>query len=306
MNYQDYQNSNVKDKTSYFLDSLSPSNRTADYYVNWDKVIDKHNAYFDYLKELNSLLGIENIKEEARSLFLKKPYLLKAIPILIAHRIKNNEQMIVMELDEQYNRSFYSLDFNNIDLNEIDEYLKFIEDTGLFDFLKNSGITNLSDYLYGVEAGMDTNARKNRSGDAMESFIERQVREACERLNYDYRTQLTSKKIKEELGWDINTDRKNRRFDAVIYNCDSNEIYIIETNYFGGGGTKPSSVTGEFTGLDHEIKQSDTSVTFIWVTDGLGWKDGRRALEESFNHIDYIFNMEMLENDYIYEFLKQQ
>ncbi|MCD8916255.1 type II restriction endonuclease [Staphylococcus simulans] len=182
--------------------------------------------------------------------------------------------------------------------------MRFIEDVGLLSFLKNSRVKSLVDYAYGVEAGMDTNARKNRSGKAMESFIERKVRTACERLGYKYRMEMTAKKVKEELGWNITTDRTNRRFDAVIYNENTRELYIIEANYYGASGTKPSAVTGEFTGLDDSIKNSKDKATFIWVTDGLGWEKGKTALTESFKHVDNIFNMEMLDNDYIYEFLK--
>ena len=54
----------------------------------------------------------------------------------------------------------------------IDEYSKFMRNTGLFDLLENHIINNLVDYIMGVEVGMDTNGRKNRTGEAMEDLVE--------------------------------------------------------------------------------------------------------------------------------------
>lgn len=34
---------------------------------------------------------------------------------------------------------------------------------------------------------------------------------------------------------------------------------------------------------------------FIWVTDGLGWHITKRPLEETYNHNEYVFNLNMLE-----------
>lgn len=46
----------------------------------------------------------------------------------------------------------------------IDEYALFMENTGIFDLLSNHLIANLYDYILGVEVGLDTNTRKNRTG----------------------------------------------------------------------------------------------------------------------------------------------
>ena len=38
-------------------------------------------------------------------------------------------------------------------------------------------------------------------------------------------------------------------------------------------------------------------VTFIWITDGTSWKSARRNLEETFNTLDTIYNINDLDND---------
>ena len=45
--------------------------------------------------------------------------------------------------------------------------------------LKNKDIKNLVDYVFGVEAGLDTHARKNRSGDVMEDIVESIFKDNC-------------------------------------------------------------------------------------------------------------------------------
>ena len=47
---------------------------------------------------------------------------------------------------------------------EPEKIYSFLLETGLDEVFKNRKIKNLCDYVFGVEVGLDTNARKNRSG----------------------------------------------------------------------------------------------------------------------------------------------
>ena len=68
--------------------------------------------------------------------------------------------------------------------------------------------------------------------------------------------------------------------------------YFIETNFYGGGGSKLKATAGEYKYL-HDFLINDGH-KFVWITDGLEWKTTKRALEETFNHIDYLLNLKML------------
>ena len=50
--------------------------------------------------------------------------------------------------------------------------------------------------------------------------------------------------------------------------------------------------------LDEESKKV-SGVTFIWFTDGLWWLSARKNLEETFNEMDTIYNIEDLEHGII-------
>ncbi len=147
-------------------------------------------------------------------------------------------------------------------------------------------IKNLVDYMIGVEAGLDSNGRKNRGGHAMENIIEVFVSDLCERKGVRYLKEANADKIRAELGYDVPVDRSSRRYDFVIDN--GKELFIIETNFYGGGGSKLKSTAGEYRSLFDVLKEK---YKFIWITGGYGWKKTARPLRETFDYNDYLINL---------------
>ena len=45
-----------------------------------------------------------------------------------------------------------------------------------------------------------------------------------------------------------------------------------------------------------EEAKAVTGVEFIWVTDGGGWRSARRNLEETFNTMQHLYNINDMEN----------
>jgi len=88
----------------------------------------------------------------------------------------------------------------------------------------------------------------------------------------------------------MTVDKTSRRIDFVIFN--GKDLFLIETNFYTGGGSKLKATAGEYqTMFDYWKKDGHK---FIWVTDGEGWKTTKRPLEETFNHIDYTLNLDMV------------
>ncbi|HFI0120187.1 TPA: type II restriction endonuclease [Streptococcus suis] len=301
MNLQFYINLSCEQRLEFFLDTLSITNRTPEYYVNWEKVERETKKFELELHTLNYLIGKEDIYVEALTLFSQQPNLLKAIPSLIASRDK---LLDILSIDEQDKMSFMQLDFSTIDVQRIHEYVDFIEQTGLLDFLQHKANRSLVDYVYGVEAGLDSNARKNRSGTTMEGIIERHVAKLCKELNLTYKAQATAPFIQENWNITVPVDKSERRFDIAIFSKEQNKVWLIETNYYGGGGSKLKAVAGEFTELNQFIQTSHDDVEFIWITDGQGWKTAHLPLSEAFGHIVNVFNLEMLKNGFLAELIK--
>ena len=88
MNFNTYISSSSEDRLKIFLNTLSITNRTPNYYVNWKKVDRETKKYELELNTLNYLIGKDDIYSEALRLFTKQPNLLKAIPSLSASRDK--------------------------------------------------------------------------------------------------------------------------------------------------------------------------------------------------------------------------
>ena len=296
MNLQKYISSSYEDRLKQFLNTLSVTNRTPEYYVNWEKVERETKRYELELHTLNYLIGKDNIYSEALHLFTKQPNLLKAIPSLIASRDK---VLDILTIDENDNMSFDSLNFSKIDKNRIKDYVDFVKQSGLLDFLQKKANRSLVDYVYGVESGLDSNARKNRSGTTMEGILERHVAKISQEQKLEWKAQATAQFIKDKWGIKVPVDKSERRFDVAVYSREKHKVWLIETNYYGGGGSKLKAVAGEFTELSQFVITSDDDVEFVWVTDGQGWRTAHLPLAEAFSHITNVFNLEMLREEFL-------
>lgn len=302
MNLLNYHNLSSEERLEEFLSTLSITNRTPEYYVNWKKVDRETKKYELELNTLNYLIGKDDIYSEALRLFTKQPNLLKAIPSLIASRDK---VLDILTIDNDDDMSFEQLNFKTIDPSRIDDYMKFIEQSGLLMFLQHHANRSLVDYVYGVETGLDSNARKNRSGTTMEGILERHVSKIAQEQNLEWKAQATSQFIKDKWGIKVPVDKSERRFDIAVYSREKHKVWLIETNYYGGGGSKLKAVAGEFTELSQFVVTSDDDVEFVWVTDGQGWKTAHLPLAEAFSHITNVFNLEMLREGFLSELFQQ-
>ena len=302
MNLLNYHNLSSEERLEEFLSTLSITNRTPEYYVNWKKVDRETKKYELELNTLNYLIGKDDIYSEALRLFTKQPNLLKAIPSLIASRDK---VLDILTIDNDDNMSFEQLNFKTVDASGIDDYMKFIEKSGLLKFLQRHANRSLVDYVYGVETGLDSNARKNRSGKTMEGILERYVSRISKEQKLEWKAQATAKFIKNEWGIEVPVDKSERRFDVAVYSKEKHKVWLLETNYYGGGGSKLKSVAGEFTELSQFVVTSDDDVEFVWVTDGQGWLTAHLPLAEAFSHITNVFNLEMLREGFLSELFRQ-
>ena len=296
---QTYKKLNLKNDENeifeYFFKTLTDSIFTWDYFVDFEKVKKNIHLIEKELNLLNVLIGKNDIDKEFISLVSEYPNVRKVLPILIAIRnSKLKDLKIIDDFEELKSESKIDLFNPTVELTtEIKEDLvAFFEYSGLKNIFQDKDVKNIVDYCFGVEVGMDTNARKNRTGQAMESIVEKIILKFAEKNNLDYIPQATQKKIKEKWNFDIKIDKTNRIFDFAVLEKFKNKIFIIETNYYGGGGSKLKSTAGEYQYLSDFLKKQ--GIDLIWVTDGLGWKTTKKSLFETFIHNDYLLNIELV------------
>ena len=278
------------------INTLSETIKTYDFFVDWEKIENNVNKVEKRLNILNYLIGKENFKEEFISLLKEYPEVITTFPILIAVRthsltVLNNKTMDLETLEFRERKKLSNED--------IEKYYKFFKETGLENLLKDRKIKNLVDYVFGVEVGMDTNARKNRIGKLMENIVKKYIEDdLCSKYdNIEYIFQATKDKILNK--WNINLilDKTDRNFDFAIFNKNKGMLYLIEVNFYSGGGSKLKATAGEYQTLNEFITdRNDKNIKFIWITDGKGWETAKNPLKESFNKGVIILNLEMVKN----------
>lgn len=260
-----------------------------DYFVNWEKVHKNIKPIEKELNLLNVLIGKENIEQEVYDLIKEYPQVIKVFPFLIAFR----DTQVAM-LTDVTNFLYKDYDFKSRLLTDADckDLATFFMKSGLGDLVKDKRVKNLVDYVTGVEVGLDSNGRKNRGGTMMENIVETFVKAACDELGLQYMSQANAKKIKDKWGITIQVDKSSRNLDFAINK--NGQLYFIECNFYGGGGSKLKSTATEYVKMNEYWNAQ--GITFIWVTDGAGWKSTLKPLREYFDKADYLLNLEMLKD----------
>ena len=277
---------------STFRDSIA----TYSYYVDFKKVYGNINNIKIELNILNSLIGSKNIKSDFEKIISKYPETLKCIPILLA--VRNYEIAVSDE------NGSYQFDFET-QTRTIEKYSEFMEKSGLFDLLQNHLIGNLLDYVTGIETGLDSNGRKNRGGHLMEDLVESYIKKAGFVKDETYFKEMYIHEITDRWNIDLsaisNQGKMEKRFDYVVKTL--NQIYVIETNFYGSGGSKLNETARSYKTLAGEI-DTINGVTFVWFTDGSGWKSARHNLEETFDVMEHIYCINDMENAVMGEVFK--
>lgn len=255
-----------------FMSQLRETNATLDFYCDFPKIARNVADIEINLNTLNYLIGKENLREAVEALWHKDPSVFEVMDILIATRKKDDKKYID---NDGSMHSVHSL------FGSVDGVMKFIEGTGLDKVFKSKEVKDLVDYVFGVETGLDTNARKNRSGEITETLVAR----IFSNSGVAYREQVSSKEF-PAISTVLGADQKV--FDFVI--TANGKTYLIEVNFYSGGGSKLNEVARSYTDVAPKVN-GVPGFEFVWITDGIGWNSARNKLEEAFAAIPSIYNL---------------
>lgn len=255
-----------------FLIQLKETNQTLDFFCDFDKISQNVKNIEISLNMLNYLIGKSNLKEAVEDVWKRDKSAFDVMDILIAVRDDGNKKVI----DSLGNCVPLTSLFTSVD-----GVVEFLENTGLSELFKNNRIKDLVDYVFGIETGLDSNARKNRSGHIMEDTVEN----IWKANNVTYKKEIYSHDY-PELASALGDDEK--RFDFVIETTE--KIYLIEVNFYSGGGSKLNEVARSYSDIAPKIN-AVPGFEFVWITDGIGWKSAKNKLQEAFNIIPSIYNL---------------
>ena len=267
-----------------FIEQLAETNSTLSSFVDYEKIQSHIDKISIKLNQLNFLLGKKDLKASVEKLFTENPSTFDVLEILIAvreghkkHVLDSSGKLIPLE-------SYYD---------SPEQVYIFLKETGLEDIFNNNKITNLVDYVFGIEVGLDTNARKNRGGKEMENTLTK-IFENNE-VPFSKEVKHTTFKSLTSLGDDV------KRFDFVIKT--KIKTYLIETNFYNGGGSKLNEVARAYSDIAVKINKYP-EFEFVWITDGKGWLSAKNKLQEAYNNIPHLYNLTNLK-DFLEEVKKE-
>ena len=255
-----------------FMSQLQETNQTLDFFCDFDKISRNVEDIKLSLCILNSLIGSTDMRKSVETIWNRDKSAFDVMDILIAVRSEGKKKFLnslgnCIVLDSLFE--------------SIDGVMEFLDNTGLTDIFQSRKINDLVDYVFGIETGLDTNARKNRSGHVMENMVAR----IFDKNGIGYRQEVYSSEwpdITKVLGDD------EKRFDFVIET--STKIYLLEVNFYSGGGSKLNEVARSYSDISPKIN-SIPGFEFVWVTDGIGWKSAKNKLQEAYSIIPSIYNL---------------
>ena len=259
-----------------FMSQLQETNQTLDFFCDFDKISANVAEVEMSLNTLNYLIGKDDLAKGVAEIWQRDPKIFEVLGILIAVRDEGRKPVVDKDGNVVLLKSYFE---------SCSKVVEFLQGTGLADIFQSRRIKNLVDYVFGIETGLDTNARKNRSGHIMENTVAK----ILEDNGVTFRQEVYSSEFPELSV--LGTDEK--RFDFYIKTPAKK--YLIEVNFYSGGGSKLNEVARAYTELAPKVN-SVKGFEFVWITDGIGWKSARNKLEEAYNTIPSVYNLTNVES----------
>lgn len=263
-----------------FMSQLLETNATLDFFCDFSKISENVDKIAMKLHQLNYLIGQEDMAAAVTRLWSENPSAFEVLDILIAVRSGDGKKVLTSDGNLRLLVDFF---------HTAEDVVEYLEGTGLSTVLREKKITNLVDYVFGIETGLDSNARKNRSG----KIMEKRVRDIFVAAGIEFQQEVYSSSIKELscLGVDL------KRFDFVIET--PRKTYLIEVNFYGSGGSKLNEVARSYTEIAEKINAL-SRYEFVWITDGQGWNSARNKLEAAYSSIPSVYNLTSI-SSFIYQ-----
>lgn len=254
-----------------FMSQLQETNQTLDFFCDFNKISANVAEVEMSLNTLNYLIGKEDLERSVVEIWQRDPKVFEVLCILIAVRDEGTKPVVDNEGNVVLLKSYFK---------SSEKVVEFLLGTGLAELFHTRRIKNLVDYVFGIETGLDTNARKNRSGHIMENTVAELFLDS----EIPFRKEVYSSEFPElsVLGAD------EKRFDFFIET--PRKKYLIEVNFYSDGGSKLNEVARAYTELSPKINSVD-GFEFVWITDGKGWKKAKNKIEEAFYSIPSVYNL---------------
>lgn len=246
-------------------------------YVDFNKVVEHTEKVKIYLNALNVLLSSSDIPATINALWKENPRIFSVLGILLAVRDYNEKFVLLPDGSNVIMSNYFNSPKNVID---------YLSNTGLLSFFNNQKVNNLIDYVFGIEVGLDTHARKNRGGELMQTYVS----DILSSKNVTFQCQVSVKKLPNDLKKSFG--KKRKVFDFVFKG--NKKTWIVEVNFYGSTGSKVSETTSSYINLQELITRVP-GYDFMWITDGKAWENDPASLSNALENINHFYNLKSFE-----------
>lgn len=264
-----------------FMSQLQETNQSLGFFCDFAKIEQNVNDIKLSLCMLNSLIGASDLRGAVEAIWRRDRSAFDVMDILIAVRRERTQS------GRKKYKPYLTADGTCRNMDEcygsVDDICRFLHDTGLEDILMQGKVKDLVDYVFGIETGLDSNARKNRGGHIMEDTVDRILTEN----GIVHRKEVYSVEW-QEISRALGSDKK--RFDFVVQT--PGKTYLMEVNFYSGpgGGSKLNEVARAYSDIAPKIN-AVPGFEFVWITDGGGWRSARNKLQEAYGIIPSVYNL---------------
>ena len=116
-----------------------------------------------------------------------------------------------------------------------------------------------------------------------------------------YFKEMYASEVEKKFGLNLsslsNDGRAEKRFDFVFLGA-LGTVFACECNFYSGSGSKLNETARSYKTLTLEAKNIN-NFEFVWFTDGKGWNNAKHNLEETFDVLDNLYNLEDLNSGVI-------
>jgi DNA adenine methylase len=269
----------MNEDTLKFLDELQNTSHSITEYVSWDKLFKNNTIEIEKFETLARLLGKNTaaLKNEIDLIFQEnKQFAFAMLPLFLGSRPDKNKQFCYFDATEIE----VVFDYTNPEIVK-----NFIMQSGLHNqVFKEASKNELKYLLYGIEIGLGSNDKKNKTGKYMENLISKILTEY--KINF-----LQQARYSNYIS--LEKDQDDKVFDFVF--SVNNMTYCVETNFFNAGGSKLNSETARFVALNETFSKFD-NLKFVWITDGRGLKTISKQVNNALQKIEFMFNIKRFTN----------
>lgn len=219
-------------------------------------------------------------KNDFMTLMMRSPEVRRCLPLIFASR----ESEIVIQKEEKDAAVFSSDIFCGIE-----DYALLMKESGLFDLIKDGKIRSFYDYALGVEVGIDSAKREYRRRQIKDAVVARHLIES----GAEYYGKVAVGDVKRR--WNIDVTHiwnPEKIFDFLA--VKDGHVYAIDADIYIEGNPELPDIAEAHKIAAVESEKTD-GFSYVWITDGRGWKGAKYSLLDVFRNMKHIYSVKDLE-----------